>query len=233
MFGRRRVTKAEATLSRLGLRPSAELLVAEVIDRLEAKHSTWGRAEAVEALIVVLPTRKIDSADSLRRVVEAAANMVLALGDVVLLTCPTRPDVRHGGLRYSTRWTLQTEQAVLDTVEAGQDTGMAVAADRDIEAALVELGDDQADAVRRICSGGDRVAVLVGPAGSAKSASLAVARRAWEAAGISVHGVAPSAVAAGVLTEQAGIRSETLAKFLLDAAGGRLHLRPRGGDRLR
>jgi hypothetical protein len=53
-------------LSRLGLRPSAELLVAEVIDRLETKHSTWGRAEVVEALTVVVPTRRIDSADNLR-----------------------------------------------------------------------------------------------------------------------------------------------------------------------
>jgi ATP-dependent exoDNAse (exonuclease V) alpha subunit len=60
--------------------------------------------------------------------------------------------------------------------------------------------------------------------GSGKSASLAAARQAWEAAGVGVRGVAPSAVAAGVLGEQAGIRSDTLAKFLLDAANGRLHL---------
>jgi len=74
--------------------------------------------------------------------------------------------------------------------------------------------------------GGERVAVLVGPAGSGKSRTLGAARQAWEAAGTPVRGVAPSAVAAGVLAEQAGIRSETLAKFLLDAAKGRIQLQP-------
>jgi ATP-dependent exoDNAse (exonuclease V) alpha subunit len=39
--------------------------------------------------------------------------------------------------------------------------------------------------------------------------------------------VAPSAVAVGVLSEQAGIPSETLAKFLLDASLGRTRLRRR------
>ena len=64
------------------------------------------------------------------------------------------------------------------------------------------------------------------PAGSGKSRTLGAARQAWEAADISVRGVAPSAVAAGVLTEQAGIASETLAKFLLDVTDGRTTLTP-------
>ena len=41
-----------------------------------------------------------------------------------------------------------------------------------------------------------------------------------------MRGVAPSAVAAGVLTEQAGIASETLARFLLEVANGRTTLTP-------
>ena len=40
----------------------------------------------------------------------------------------------------------------------------------------------------------------------------------------SVRARISSAVAAGVLTGQAGIRSETLAKFLLDASRGRISL---------
>jgi AAA domain len=45
---------------------------------------------------------------------------------------------------------------------------------------------------------------------------------------IPVQGVAPSAVAAGVLAEQAGIPSETLARFLLQAATGQVT--PRRGE---
>ncbi len=68
--------------------------------------------------------------------------------------------------------------------------------------------------------------MLIGPAGSGKSRTLGAARQAWEQAGIAVRGVAPSAVAAGVLTEQAGIPSDTLAKFLLDVANRRTTLSP-------
>lgn len=66
------------------------------------------------------------------------------------------------------------------------------------------------------------MAVMVGPAGSGKSRSLGAARAAWQSVGLEVRGVAPSAVAAGVLSKQAGVPSETLAKFLLDAARGRV-----------
>ncbi len=90
--------------------------------------------------------------------------------------------------------------------------------------AEAHLGEDQTEALRRLCAGGERVAVLIGPAGSGKSRTLGAARKAWENAGIPVRGVAPSAVAAGVLSKQAGIRSETLAKFLLDAANKRTTL---------
>ena len=220
VFGQRRFTNREAALARLGLRPSMELALVDAIDRLERSHSTWGRAQAVEALSVVLPSHKAGSAEEVREVVEAAAERLLAHQDVVRLTCPERPDARHGGTRYSTWWTLKTEQAVLDVVEAGRTAGVAVAP---VYRALsrANLADDQADAVRRVCGGGERVAVLVGPAGSGKSRTLATARQAWEQAGVAVRGVAPSAVAAGVLAEQAGIASDTLAKFLLDVANGR------------
>ncbi|HUJ65250.1 MAG TPA: hypothetical protein VLX59_06920 [Acidimicrobiales bacterium] len=37
--------------------PSAgELTLAEIVELLETKHSTWGRAQLIEALSVVLPT---------------------------------------------------------------------------------------------------------------------------------------------------------------------------------
>lgn len=144
--------------------------------------------------------------------------------DVVALSCPDRPDSRHGSPLYSTWWTLQTEQAVLDTVEAGRTAGVAAVPSHRV-LADAGLAEDQEHAVRRVC-GGERVAVLVGPAGSGKSRTLSAARQAWEQAGIPVRGVAPSAVAAGVLTEQAGIGSDTLAKFLLDVSNRRTTLNP-------
>ena len=223
LAGRRLRSRTETKLARVGLRPSIELYLAETMELLERRHSTWGRAQVVEALSVVLPTRHARDADALRRAIEAAADLLLHHPDVVRLTCPARPQVRHGAVRYSTWWTLQTEQAVLDTVEHGRAAGVAVVPTYRVLAEAC-LSPDQDEAVRRLCGGGERVAVMVGPAGSGKSRSLQAARQAWEAAGITVRGVAPSAVAAGVLTAQAGIASDTLAKFLLDASKGRLSL---------
>ena len=223
VFGRPRATERELMLARLRLKPSLELVLVDAIDQLERSHSVWGRAQVVEALSAVIPAHRSPSAEQLRVAVEAAADMLLAHPDIVQLTCPDRPDVRHGGARYSTWWTLQTEQAVLDVVESGRTAGVAVAP---TYGALAEahLGEDQYEAVRRIVAGGERVAVLVGPAGSGKSRTLGAANQAWQQAGVRVRGVAPSAVAAGVLSEEAGIPSETLAKFLLDSANRRTRL---------
>jgi conjugative relaxase-like TrwC/TraI family protein len=225
VFGRPKPTRKEVMLGRMGLKPSFELALVDAIDRLERAHSTWGRAQVIEILSTVIPAHRSVTAQRVRALVEAAADRLLAHSDVVRLTCPDRPDVRHGGLRYSTWWTLQIEQAVLDVIEAGRNAGVAVAGPYP-DLVVGELGADQAEAVRRIVSGGERVAVLVGPAGSGKSRSLGAAGQAWREAGISVRGVAPSAVAAGVLSEEAGIPSETLARFLLDVANGRTNLAP-------
>lgn len=224
VFRGRTVTDWEAARVRLGVRRPGELIVAEVIEMLETRHSTWGRAQLIEALSVAFPTSRMQTGEEVRSTLDAAADVVLGRPEVVGLTCPDRPDVRHGGWRYSTTWTLQTEQAVLDTMQSGRTAGVAVAPTYRV-LAQAGLAEDQANAVRRICTGGERVAVLVGPAGSGKTRTLAAARASFEQAGFPVRGVAPSAVAAGVLTEQAGIPSETLAKFLLDAAHGRIQLR--------
>ena len=135
---------------------------------------------------------------------------------------------RHGAARYSTRRVLAAEQAILELTEQGRTAGVAIAAADIVARAAADtgLGADQAGAVTRLCQGGERVAVMVGPAGAGKSRSLAAARAAWQAAGVAVRGVAPSAVAAGVLAERAGIRADTRAKFLLDAEAGRIRLLP-------
>ena len=180
----------------------------------------------------------------MRKLVERATDELLGHADVVPLGTGLHPTVslpgalrrrdgyepttRHGASRYTTWRSWQAEQAVLEAVEKGRSARVALTPEHAVEAAVkeAELGQDQAEAVRRICLGGERVAVMVGPAGSGKSRSISAARVAWQAAGVSVRGVAPSAVAAGVLTEQAGIPSETLAKFLMDVSRGLVSLAP-------
>ncbi len=77
------------------------------------------------------------------------------------------------------------------------------------------LGDDQAGALASVAVSGRVVDVLVGPAGAGKTTAMSALRRAWEnehGRG-SVIGLAPSAVAAQVLADDLGIKTENTAKW--------------------
>ena len=209
---------------------SAEELAREVIGRLEDRSATWGRADVVEEV-----SRLATGADAeaTRQLTELLTDRVLADAEVVSLTGPLPAEVpeslrrrdgmaaveRHGAARYSTQATLRREAAILEGVAAGRDAAVgivpALVVDRVV--ATSSLGEDQREAVRGLLSGGERVALLVGPAGAGKSRSLDVARAGWEAAGYEPIGLAPSAMAAKVLHDEAGVGSETLAKFLHEA----------------
>lgn len=77
------------------------------------------------------------------------------------------------------------------------------------------LGEDQAAALAKIAISARAVDVLVGPAGAGKTTAMSALRAAWEwehGRG-SVIGLAPSAVAAQVLSDDLGIRAENTAKW--------------------
>ena len=80
------------------------------------------------------------------------------------------------------------------------------------------LSDDQAAALTGVAISGRAVDVLVGPAGAGKTTAMRALRTAWERehGRGSVVGLAPSAVAAQVLTEDLGIRTENTAKWWQD-----------------
>lgn len=80
------------------------------------------------------------------------------------------------------------------------------------------VDDRQLEAIARIAASGRVVDVLVGPAGTGKTTTMSALRRVWERAhgAGSVVGLAPSAAAAHVLSEDLGIPTENLAKWWHD-----------------
>jgi conjugative relaxase-like TrwC/TraI family protein len=152
----------------------------------------------------------------------------LALGDARLLGPPElchtpegfrRPDGTSrfrptGHEVYTTPAIMEAEARLLD---GGRQTG-APSVSTAIVATVLDgrVSIDQAVAVEAVASSGRLVDLLVGPAGSGKTTTMAALRAVWDAehGPGSVIGLAPSAAAAEVLGDELGIDTENTAKWL-------------------
>lgn len=94
------------------------------------------------------------------------------------------------------------------------------------QAAGLTLSGEQRAAFDHVTDSRD-LGVVVGYAGTGKSALLGVAREAWERGGYTVRGAALSGIAAENLESGSGIASRTLASLELAWSQGREPLRPR------
>jgi Ti-type conjugative transfer relaxase TraA len=121
--------------------------------------------------------------------------------------------------RFTTRDMIETEQRLHRAAElmaererhevndAGRRAALARAESRDLV-----LSGEQADALAHVTDGRD-LGIVVGYAGTGKSAMLGVAREAWEDAGYTVRGAALSGIAAENLEGGSGIASRTIASM--------------------
>ena len=106
-------------------------------------------------------------------------------------------------------------------MQSGQGRGAAPMRARSVDKALRNgpLTSGQREAVKLVLSAKDRVVGVQGYAGTGKTAMLNRARALIEKRGFEVRGLAPSASAARTLSQESGIESETLQRFLARNAG--------------
>lgn len=191
-------------------------------ERVTEKSGTFTRFDLTRAIASTVP------AGTSLAVVEATVDRALASAAVVQVGDhwsqrqpvhgPDRTVVDDRELLYTSRSLLDVERRLLGHLIAGRvaTVGVLDAASVETHIARSTLGDDQARAIRALTGGGDRVAVMVGRAGTGKTHTLGTLRAAYEDAGWSVVGLAPSARAARELQEGSGIGSTTIARHLVE-----------------
>ncbi len=133
----------------------------------------------------------------------------------------------HGDERFTSRDMIETE-ARLERATVKLDASRGHGMDeqhRKLALARAEmrglvLSSEQRSAFDHVTSGRD-LGVVIGYAGTGKSAMLGVAREAWESAGYQVQGLALSGIAAENLESGSGIASRTIASIEHQWAQGR------------
>jgi Ti-type conjugative transfer relaxase TraA len=125
----------------------------------------------------------------------------------------------RGEDRFTSREMIETEhrlERATERLATRFDHGLPAAASEGIFTAAgsggLILGREQQAALAHILDGRD-LAIVVGYAGTGKSAMLGIARGEWEAAGHTVRGAALSGIAAEGLENGSGIGSRTIASL--------------------
>ncbi len=125
----------------------------------------------------------------------------------------------RGEDRFTTSKMIETEQRLHRAAQLMAESERHEVSDRDREATLARaearglvLSTEQTDALAHVTDGRD-LGIVVGYAGTGKSAMLGVAREAWEVAGYKVRGVALSGIAAENLESGSDIASRTIASM--------------------
>jgi len=214
-------------------------LAGVVVQTVAERHSTFSRANVLAEVHRQIAGVRFASPDDRVAVAERTAGMAVA-GSLQI----TPPELHHTPARfrrmdgtsqlrpvghhlYTTTTLLDAEARLFESARLTDGPTVTVPTVAAVTEALLPgrdyaLSVDQALAVEKIVTSGRRIDVLVGPAGTGKSTTMAGLRAVWEAehGPGSVVGLAPSSAAAEVLADELGIDTENTAKWLYEHRRG-------------
>ncbi len=204
-----------------------EAVIGETIERVAYDSSTWLDADLAREIATLVPPDAASEGDALTALVDELADQAAARCvelhppplSGVATRCDGRPVTEHVTDRaLTTRAVLDQEARLLAWAEHAVHSAERVGS---IDAP--HLTDTQARAAAAI-TGNAELTLVVGPAGTGKTTTLAHAVHALHRERRPVVGLAPSGKAADVLATETGCPTATLAKLLYE------HTRP-GGPR--
>jgi energy-coupling factor transporter ATP-binding protein EcfA2 len=197
-------------------------MVAQVLDDVSTRRSVWTTwnlgAAAVRASKLLRVASPAERRALLNEITTDAAAACVRLDD------SRDPMTRRAGESLFTSTELLGAEKVL--IDAAETTGaphrpaeMLGAIPLRTELYLGGLAPDQRAAAEDVITSGRLLDVLVGPAGSGKTTTLAALTSLWRHGIGSVVGLAPSATAARALAESLGVPCDTTAKWLHESTG--------------
>lgn len=191
-----------------------EAITGQAVTRLTYTHSVFNEAAAY-AMIGVLMQGRGTAAD-----IERAGDWLV---NERLVQMGVSPD---GHRVFSTPEMIALEKRMI--ADAKMETQAHIQPTDVVEAAIDAkkgITDEQAAAVRHACLDPHMVSVCEGAAGAGKSFTMEAVKAVYEQQGYTLHGLALSWTAAGVLSEEAKIEhTRAIEGFVLDLANGKVQL---------
>lgn len=197
-------------------------MVAQVIDDVSTRRSVWTTWNLGAAAVRSSKLLRMASPEE-RRALLSAITTEATVACVHLDDNRDPATRRVGESLYTSTELLGAEKQLIDAAETTgaphRPAEMLGAIRLRTEHHLGALAPDQRAAAEAIITYGRLLDVLVGPAGSGKTTTLAALTSFWQHGIGSVVGLAPSATAARALAESLGIPCETTAKWLHESTG--------------
>ncbi|MEM1334211.1 MAG: MobF family relaxase, partial [Actinomycetota bacterium] len=147
---------------------------------------------------------------------ERLTDAVLADPELVLIPPPDNADQTGWEQLWTTRRMLRIEadiRSIVTPISQPRHSLPAVSVEQSLAAVGQALGPDQADTVRRLCTQGLDVEVVVGRAGTGKTYTMNAVRQVLDTHGKRLLGVCPTARAARELADGAHIDTFTIPRL--------------------